>query len=376
MEKRKVFFLINSIGFGGAERALVNLLSVPSLYSGLDVRIILLDKEPLVRQLPSTVKVHQLNAKRSLLFSLVQLNALVRKEKPTLIVSFLVRANVANAITTLFQNHSAVLCERMHLTSHLDNQFTGWMRAVAGAIPRISYGRASAVLGVSRGVTKDLVEHFHVSPGKAHTIYNPYNIDDIRAASKETPSISLPSRFIVSAGRLTEAKNFKHLINAYLKSSERDPLCILGEGEQKEALAQFIKKKGAEKRVLLVGYAKNPFSVFSRAKYYISASTNEGFPNALLEAMTVGLPVVMTNCPSGPAEILDADPDFQSDKYHFGKYGILVPLGDERELVYAINQMQIEDVRVNYSSKSKLRAEDFCIGKISAEYWQFLRRFL
>ena len=66
----------------------------------------------------------------------------------------------------------------------------------------------------------------------------------------------------------------------------------------------------------------------------------------------------------------------RKDKYHFGKYGILVPLGDERELVYAINQMQIEDVRVNYSSKSKLRAEDFCIGKISAEYWQFLRRFL
>ena len=86
----------------------------------------------------------------------------------------------------------------------------------------------------------------------------------------EKPEISLPSSFIISVGRLTEAKNFKQLINAYLSSRETSPLCILGEGEQKEELSRFIADKGAEGRVLLLGYAKNPFSVIAKAKYYIS----------------------------------------------------------------------------------------------------------
>ncbi len=253
MEKRKVFFLINSIGFGGAERALVNLLSIQSYYAELDVSIVLLDDEPLARPLPSNVKVHQLDAKRSLLFSLLQFHQVLKREKPSLVVSFLVRANVCNALTRIGKHHKVVLCERMHLSSHLNNQFSGVKRAVAGVMPWLSYPNADAVLGVSSGVTKDLIEHFRVSAKKAHTIYNPYDIDGIKAASLEKPEISLPSSFIISVGRLTEAKNFKQLINAYLSSRETSPLCILGEGEQKEELSRFIADKGAEGRVLLLG---------------------------------------------------------------------------------------------------------------------------
>ncbi len=353
MEKRKVFFLINSIGFGGAERALVNLLSIQSYYAELDVSIVLLDDEPLARPLPSNVKVHQLDAKRSLLFSLLQFHQVLKREKPSLVVSFLVRANVCNALTRIGKHHKVVLCERMHLSSHLNNQFSGVKRAVAGVMPWLSYPNADAVLGVSSGVTKDLIEHFRVSAKKAHTIYNPYDIDGIKAASLEKPEISLPSSFIISVGRLTEAKNFKQLINAYLSSRETSPLCILGEGEQKEELSRFIADKGAEGRVLLLGYAKNPFSVIAKAKYYISASTNEG-----------------------SAEILEADSDFESDGLHFGKFGILVPMNDETQLTLAINKMQISQIRLNYSTKSKLRASDFHINKIAAEYWQFLKRFI
>ncbi len=376
MEKRKVFFLINSIGFGGAERALVNLLSIPSLYSALDISVVLLDKEPLVRQLPSNVKLCQLDAKRALLRSILQLNSLLTEEKPTLVVSFLVRANVCNALTGIIQKHKVILCERMHLSSHLDNQFTGFKRSFAGLIPLISYRWADAVLGVSSGVTRNLIDHFHVNSKKAHTIFNPYNIEAIRKASKEAPEVDLPSNFIVSAGRLTAAKNFKQLINAYLSSTETASLCILGEGEQREELNRYIKDRRAEKRIILLGYAKNPFTIFSRAKYYISASTNEGFPNALLEAMTVGLPVIMTNCPSGPAEILEGDSNFKSDKCHLGKFGVLVPLDNELQLTVAINRMQVDEIRADYSARSIMRSRDFSIDKVSAEYWMFLKRFL
>lgn len=376
MNRRKVFFLINSIGFGGAERALVNLLSIPGLYKGLDVRIVLLDNEHLARSLPSNIKVHQLDAKRSLLLSLWQLSQLLKKEQPSLVVSFLVRANVCNALLRKANSHNAVLCERMHLSSHLNNQFTGIKRFFASLLPWLAYHRADAVIGVSSGVTKDLVEKFRVNKDRAHTFFNPYNIESIEAASLEEPEVTLPDAFIISIGRLTEAKNFKQLINAYLISKETAHLCILGEGEQKDELKEFIKSKGAEKKVILLGYAKNPFSIISRAKYYISASTNEGFPNALLEAMALGLPAIMTNCPSGPAEILEDEPEFNSDEFHLGKFGILVPMNNENQLALAINQMQIESTYSDYSAKSKLRSKDFHIDKISSEFWQFIKRLV
>lgn len=376
MNNRNVFFLINSIGFGGAERALINLLSDAALYEDLDVQIVILDDEHLVRPLPSNVKVHQLDAKRSLLLSLWQLNRLLLREKPSLVVSFLVRANVCNSLLRKGRGHNAILFERMHLSSHLDNQFAGVKRLFAGLIPWFAYCRADAVLGVSSGVTKDLVENFRVTKNRAHTIFNPYNIENIKTAGFAEPEVTLPDAFIISIGRLTEAKNFKQLINAYLISKESAPLCILGEGEQKEELNEFIKSKGAEEKVILLGYAKNPFSIISRAKYYISASTNEGFPNALLEAMALGLPAIMTNCPSGPAEILEAEPEFHSDKFHLGKFGVLVPMNNENQLALAINQMQIDSIHSEYSAKSKLRSRDFHIDKISSEFWQFIKRFV
>ena len=138
-------------------------------------------------------------------------------------------------------------------------------------------------------------------------------------------------------------------------------------------MLDFIQAKGASNRVILLGYAKNPFSVLAKAKYYISASTNEGFPNALVEAMAVGLPAIMTNCPSGPAEILEGNEAFTSETMHLGKHGILVPLNKQSELTAAINYLQDNKLREVYSVKSLRRASDFHIDKIAHEYWQFLK---
>lgn len=105
------------------------------------------------------------------------------------------------------------------------------MCIVVGVILWISYSWVSVVLGVLRGVIKDLVEYFYVSLSKVYMIYNFYNIDDIRVVSKEMLSIFLFLCFIVSVGRLMEVKNFKYFINVYFNLFECDLLCILGEGE-------------------------------------------------------------------------------------------------------------------------------------------------
>ena len=374
---KRVLFVINSIGYGGAERALVNLLSKPSFYSDFDVHVALLDHEPIVRALPDNITLHQLESKRSLLRSFINLKRLQREYEPDLCVSFLVRANVVNAALKLVsRNRKVVLCERMHLSSHLDGQFKNIQRLMAGILPKLTYRFADAVIGVSTGVTNDLVENFNVSIARSMTIFNPYNISQIEEQSENQPEFTLPSSFVVSTGRLTPSKNVKGLIDSYLASNETSPLCILGEGEQKEEIKKYISLKNAKQKVLLLGYAENPFAIISKAKYYVSASLNEGFPNALVEAMVLGLPVIMTNCPSGPAEILNEDPQYTNDKLIEAKHGLLAPLNNTSELTRAFNLYSEEPTRTIYAEKARRRAKDFSFEAIANEYWQFLRQTL
>ena len=90
--------------------------------------------------------------------------------------------------------------------------------------------------------------------------------------------------------------------------------------------------------------------------------------------MVLGLPVIMTNCPSGPAEILNENPQYTSDELTEAKHGLLAPLNNTSELTRAFNLYSEEPIRANYAEKARKRAEDFSIETIANEYWQFLRQ--
>ncbi|MFT6987576.1 MAG: hypothetical protein ACJAT7_003432, partial [Psychromonas sp.] len=148
--KPKALFIINSIGYGGAERALVNILYLKDLYSTYDVHLVLLDDEPLVREIPAQITVHVLDSKRSLLKSLYNLFLFCRALKPAICISFLVRANISNIlIGKILGYYPTIICERMHLDSHLNGQFSGIRRRLAKMLPKIIYKHATQVLGVS-----------------------------------------------------------------------------------------------------------------------------------------------------------------------------------------------------------------------------------
>ena len=372
---KRLLIIINSIGYGGAERALVNILSQENLYQDIEVHVLLLDDEPIVRELPKNVNLIIANSKRSLFLSILNVYRHVKSIKPNLCVSFLVRANVCNAIVgKLVHNYPTVICERMHLSSHFDNQFFGVKRIIADIIPKICYRLAGTALGVSTGVTENLVSTYNVDKRRAATIFNPYPIEDIIALGQKSPEFSLPGEFIVSVGRLTKSKNTKLLINAFLASSEPAPLVVLGTGELQKELVEYISAIKAHDRVMLLGYAKNPYAVISRAKYYISASTNEGFPNALLEAMVLGKAVIMSDCPSGPAEILAGNHAFSARGLEMAEYGVLVPVNSSAMLTDAINCFQTPEVVEHYSKQSKLRSFDYSIEKIANDYWTLFKK--
>jgi glycosyltransferase involved in cell wall biosynthesis len=368
--KTRLAFVINSIGLGGAERALHTILThIGHRANDYEVHLVLLDDDPDAREMPSFAIRHVLDGRRSTARSLVQLAQCIRKIRPALVVSFLVRANVCAVPAARMSGARVAVCERMHLSSHLAGRYRGTRLAVAKLLPRLAYPHADAVLGVSTGVTEDLVREFGVPARLTHTIFNAYDLDAIRAAGAEPPEFPLPERFVVAVGRLVAAKNMAGLIDAHLRSRLDMPLLILGEGEERPALERLAA--GAPPgRILLPGYARNPFAIVSRARIYASASRNEGFPNAMLEAMALGIPVVATDCRSGPAEILAGVVRLDRPGVTEADFGILVPEDDPVALAEALARMDTPAVHAHYRTMARERSREFVTERVCESYWR------
>jgi len=368
---RRIAFVINSMGPGGAERVLDQLMRMAP-QGAWDCHLILLDDEKRWREPPNTVTVHQLDTGRSLLAGIRQLKAKLAAIKPTLVVSFLVRANVATVIAARGLGIPCVISERSQLSTHLENEHRGMRRMAATAAPRLTYPRADRVIAVSDGVRSDLVSRFGVKRDRVQTIYNPYDLERIRCEALASPEFNLPARFLVSAGRLVKRKGFDDLLDAYAKTATSLPLCILGEGEERDRLNGRIQTMGLEGRVRLLGYARNPFAILARAEMFISPSHCEGFPNAIAEAMVLGVPVVSTDCPSGPAELLDGVETVGFDGVYRGKYGMLTPVERPDLLASGIAQMADPATCLHYSQMARQRMNDFRIENIAAQFWSVL----
>jgi glycosyltransferase involved in cell wall biosynthesis len=135
-------------------------------------------------------------------------------------------------------------------------------------------------------------------------------------------------------------------------------LVILGEGPLKEELIRTAANLGVDREVLLPGWRDNPFKYMSKAKVFVLSSDYEGLPNVLIEALACGVPVISTDCPSGPKEILEG-----------GKCGIVVPVGDEEAMAEGIIRL-LEDgpLRMELAMRGKERVRDFEIARIAKKY--------
>ncbi len=141
---------------------------------------------------------------------------------------------------------------------------------------------------------------------------------------------------VLGVGRLTRQKNFGTLISAFarLRATKPARLIILGEGEERSHLENLVQERGLAGDVELPGFVQNPYAYMHRAAVFVLSSIWEGLPNSLIEALACGCPVVSTDCPGGPAEILDR-----------GKYGHLVLPGDPESMAEAIGKVLNGDKR-------------------------------
>ena len=196
---------------------------------------------------------------------------------------------------------------------------------------RKSYPYLDAAVGVSSGVTSELAEFPGMSSDRLHTIYNPVVSKDLPQKANEIPDhpwFNEPGTPIVLAiGRLHEQKDFPTLLTAFarLLAQRSARLIVLGEGSLRPTLLALAHSLRISEHVDFPGFVRNPFAYLAKARLFVLSSRYEGLGNVLIEAMACGCPVVSTDCPFGPAEILEN-----------GRWGKLVPTEDPEALAKAM----------------------------------------
>ena len=193
------------------------------------------------------------------------------------------------------------------------------------------YVWADGIVAVSRGVADDLLSNTRIPESLVRVIHNPIVTPELVKRSKESvdhPWLAFDGPpVIISVGRLSSQKAFHFLIEAFstIRNVMDCRLIILGEGNERERLLGLINKLGLKHAVDMPGFMDNPHSWMAKASVFVLSSLYEGFGNVLVEALAVGTPVVSTDCPSGPREILDN-----------GRYGKLVPPADPDALAKGV----------------------------------------
>jgi glycosyltransferase involved in cell wall biosynthesis len=330
--KERLAILLPGLYDGGAERTLLNLAEGIAA-RGFAVDLVLSRAEgPYMAEIPDSVRVVDLKAPR-VLMCLPALVHYLRSERPVALLSTLY-ANIpavwARCIAGTPQR--VVLNEQNTLTS-----VSGGENDVRWKLyPELAkwfYPWADAVTAVSKGVADDLALATKLSPSHIHVIYNPI----VTPALQEKSSCPLehpwfkPSEppVVLGVGRLTGQKAFSVLIEAFARVRKSQParLVILGEGEDRPMLEALRRQLGLEQDVDLPGFVANPYAYMAHAALFVLSSRWEGLPTVLVEAISLRMPVIATDCPSGPREIL-----------RDGQYGQLVPVDDPTALALAIQK--------------------------------------
>lgn len=162
---------------------------------------------------------------------------------------------------------------------------------------------AKPCVAVSKGVEKDFIKVFG-SKSRITTIYNPIDVEQVVSTANEyIPDIEKP--YIVNVGKFKQQKRHDILIKAYAKANVQEKLVLVGTGELLETSKKLVKDLEIEDKVIFTGFKKNPYPYIKHAKLMVVSSDFEGFSIAILEALALGTPIISTDCPSGPSEVLE-----------------------------------------------------------------------
>lgn len=348
-----------SLRGGGAERVMMALANAFAA-DGHRVDLVLASAQgPYLKEVAPGVRVIDLNRKR-VLGALWPLISYFRRERPDVMLSAPAHANVVALLARAISRTKSrlIVSERNSITQGLGS---GRDRILPWLMRRL-YPSADMVVCVSRGVEEEIAA-LGVPRHKLCTIYNPIDFEKIRegmSAPLDHPWLTRRDMpVLLAVGRLAPQKDYPTLLRGFarLLQDRQARLVILGEGQERSGLEKLCRDLNIVSDVEFAGFQPNPFAWMAACDLFVLSSAWEGLPNALLQAMACGAPVVSTDCRTGPDEILE-----------HGKWGRLVPVGDAPGLadamIDALDDRSPPDVRQ--------RANAFTIEHVVADYAEAL----
>lgn len=324
----RLLLVLPSLERGGGEHVLLELARA-FVAADREVHVAaLLGGGPLRNQVPDGATLHELVDADHVAkgFGLAwrafpKLVSLLRTIRPDAVLSTMTGTNLLTVLACMRARGHARLVLReaaslVNTKSRLKRRAMRWL-----------YRRADVLIAVSGGIAQELYG-LGLAPERIHVIHNPVDADRLKRLADAGPSeVRNKKPYVVSIGRLAEQKDHQTLLRAFAHSTLHDGYClvIVGEGVQRAALERMARNLGITDRVVFTGALDNPYRLLADATLHVLSSRWEGYPNVLLEALALGIPVVSTDCPHGPRELLDG-----------GRYGRLAPPGDANALAQAM----------------------------------------
>lgn len=368
MKKRRLLLLVPSLQQGGRERVAVNTAKI--LEAQYEITMVVFTLTGAVYDAPCHIidlNIPDQNSRIKQLFKMLQRVRGLKKIKQELKIdatySFGKTANIANVLSRV--------SDRIIVSVHGYRYFS---KSIIGKIFNyIVFWKADTVVCVAKKMMTDMLAQYHISESKVVVLYNPYDLDNITELANAPIDYAIRHPAIATMGRLEEVKGYRHLLKTFSLVHNQLPeatLLFIGEGNKRGALEKLVLDLNLESHVVFLGFQKNPFRYIAEADVFVLSSINEGFPNALVEAMACSIPVVATDCKSGPREILtEVYSDVVMKELQYADYGILTPPfssdysdepDQERLLAEAIiTVLNDNDLNKHFRLKVKERARVF-----------------
>lgn len=328
----KIAFITTNLRGGGAEKAVINLAANLSGRNH-EVHIILFE-QIIEHALPSGLALYSLGRENRKIskgmlgkyFCAFRLNRLMRKLSATapfeLIVSTLPFADEVVKLAGIKPVWHRIANTLSAEISLLEKSSPGKAARRYARYRKLYHG--ANIIAVSEGVGRDLREYFRLERTQIEQIHNPFDMAAIRKMA-DKPDPDLPNvPYVIHVGRFAPQKRHDLLLESWKKLGAKEHKLVLLT-KPDESLSQLIRKNGLESQVIVAGFHKNPYPWIKNASLLVLCSDHEGMPNVLVEALACGTPIVSTDCPSGPRELMTGTlRDF------------LVPTGDAGALSSAI----------------------------------------
>ena len=365
MESIHIALFAKHLSIGGLQKITVRLAN-EFARRGHTVDLVLAKGEgPLESEVASDVQIVALKSHR-MWGGLPNLLRYLKRSQPDVLLAAGWQVNVIATWAKLlsFTPFRLVVSVHSNATRQAETSNVWYARFSLLAI-KVFYPFADAIIAVSRGVLKDLSDISNRVAESGHVIYNPTVDQDLfKKARQELDHPWFAGKndvpVLLGVGRLGPQKNFGLLIRSFAKLCQHREarLVLLGDGNERDELETLVRELGIQDKVDFVGFVSNPYKYMANASLFVLSSKFEGFGLVLVEALACGCPVVSTDCPSGPREVLEG-----------GKWGRLVPTGDEEALAKAMDESLSEE---HDPERLRRRAQEFSVDKVVDEYLNVL----